>query len=56
MSLEEIAQDISVSLANASVIASMQQNDDLSFTPILDVEKVNAIILKELYKNASQIR
>jgi hypothetical protein len=56
MSLEEIAQTIASSLANTSIVASMQQNDDLSFIPVLDVEKVQAIILKELYKNASQIR
>jgi hypothetical protein len=46
----QLAREIATDLGKSDIVAEIRRNGDLSFTPMLDIEKVKMIILRDLDK------
>ena len=46
----QLAREIATDLGKSDIVSEIRRNADLSFTPMLDIEKVKAIVLRDLDK------
>ena len=46
----QLAREIATDLGKSDIVAEIRRNADLSYTPMLDVERVKMIVLRDLDK------